>query len=48
MPSTPDSRAPWQTPSIVPVTETDARADQATARIRNGTFQDGAIGSILP
>jgi hypothetical protein len=36
-----NDRAPWQTPSITAVTDTGARADQATARIRNGAVQDG-------
>lgn len=47
MTSSPESRAPWQTPSIVAVTDTGARADQPTAGIRNGAVGDGAIGSIV-
>lgn len=47
MMSTPEPRSPWQTPSIVPVTEAGARADQSTARIRNGAVQDGAVTSQL-
>lgn len=36
-------RTPWQTPSIDAVTDTGVRADQATARIRNGNgLQDSA------
>ena len=38
-----NDRAPWQTPTIAAVTDTGARADQATAGIRNG-LQD-SIGS---
>ena len=47
MTSTPDFRAPWQTPTIVAVTDTGVRADQATAGIRNGAVGDGAISSIV-